>query len=152
MKKRGTTLIELSVALALIVIIIVIGSKGYLVYEQIFCDIKIKQFLYDIEDTLCYGKEYCYFNSRVGEFYIEQDKDSLKVIFKNSDGIKREINLEDSIRLVKDDWTTEITNRSLTISNRGYIQSETINFIDQRGGKYMITVRPGGNLITVKEE
>lgn len=151
-KRKGTTLIELIVALSLLAIISTIGVKGYGLYRSIIYDIEIKQFLYDIEDTLSYGKEYCSKNSKVGDYYVEKDKRSLKVIFKCSDGEKRETELPKSIILVKDDWISEISSKSLTISYIGYIQPETINYKDEKGCKYKLTIRPGGNVITVSEE
>jgi type II secretory pathway pseudopilin PulG len=151
-KRRGTTLIELTVVLGLLAIITLIGVKGYGLYRNIIYDIEIKQFLYDIEDTLSYGKEYCSKNAKVGDYYVEKEEETLKVIFKCVDGKKRETELPKSIIIVKDDWISEISSKSLTITNSGYIQSETINFKDEKGCRYKLTIRPGGNIITVKEE
>lgn len=152
MKRRGTTLIEISVVLGLLSILLLIGVKGFGVYKRIIYDIQIKQSLYDIEDTLSYGKEYCYNNSKEGDYYLEKSEDSLNVIFKCGDNKIRETTLPSSIKLAEDEWMTGISSKVLSISNDGYIKPETINFKDEKGARYKITIRPGGNIITVKEE
>ena len=151
-KKKGITLIEETVVLGLISIFSLIGVKAYCVYKNIIYDIEINQFLYDIEDTLSYGKEYCYNNGKVGDYIVEKNNGNLRVIFKCENEIRRETELQGKVIIVKENWISEISSKSLTISNKGYIQSDTINFKDEKGRKYKITIRPGGNIITVKEE
>lgn len=152
LKRKGTTLIELIVVLGLLSIMSLIGVKGYSLYNNIIYDIEIKQFLYDIEETLSYGKEYCHANRIGGDFYVEKENENLIAIFKCGEGVKRKVELPDSITLVNELGAELNKSTYLTITTEGHIKSESIYFKDEKGEKYVLSVRVGVDFITVKEK
>ena len=152
LKREGTTLIELIVVLGLLSIMSLIGVKGYSLYSNIIYDLEIKQFQYDIKETLSYGKEYCHANRIVGNFYVEKEDDDLMVIFKCGENVEREVELPDSIILVNELGAELNKSTYLTITTEGHIKSESIYFKDEKGGNYVLSVRVGVDFITVKEK
>lgn len=152
MRKNATTLIEVIVSLALFTIVASIGCGGYIYYRQMINEIKTDKAIYDIQNSLSYCKEYCFYNARGAEYsIISNDYGSLNIIIKSNNTILVDLKIDTSIRLIREEWNAVANYKSLYISNNGYIQPDTINLIDNEGKRYSITIRPGGNIITVNK-
>lgn len=147
MKKSGFTLIEILTTLLISTVIFSIGIKGSRVYLKIRDDLRITQFLYEAEDIISFAKGYCISNSIAGDIYIQEDKGREVLAFKGKDIIQRQVILPEGIKVKKLD--DEIY-KSLYVNSDGVVESSTFIFIDKHKKIYKITIRPGGNIITVK--
>lgn len=152
MKKKAATLIEVIVSIALFTIVASIGCNGYIFYQQMINEIKTDKAIYEIQNSLSYCKEYCFYNSKGAEYsIISKDYESLNILIKSNNIILVDLKIDTTVRLIREDWNSEVNYKSLYISNNGYIQPDTINLIDKEGKRFSITIRPGGNIITVNK-
>lgn len=147
MKKSGFTLIEVLTTLLISTIILSIGIKGSKVYLKIKDDLITTQFLYEAEDIISFAKSYCIKNAITGDIYIKEDKEREILVFRAKDTIERQVILPKEIKVKKLDY--EIYKR-LYINSDGVVESGTLTFIDKDNKSYKITIRPGGNIITIK--
>ena len=145
--KKAYTLIEVLVSIAVMLILfsIVTGSSSF--YFKIKKEIEISQFLYEAEETLSYGKNYCINKNTSGSFYTCKNGEQEYIVFNAVDGEKKEVVIPKSIK-VKKDYTEDY--QTYYINTDGVIESATLKFIDDLNSEWDITIRPGGNVITIK--
>jgi prepilin-type N-terminal cleavage/methylation domain-containing protein len=151
MKRRGYTLVELIVSLAIITIIFTIGFMGHKIYKKISYEMEKKQLYYEIEDSLSYGKKYLCANNKAGIFCIEEKGDKLNISIRSNFQLIREVEFEKCISLYNRNYTQKETSVTLDISSNGNIESNTIFFQDKNGIRKILAVSVGENFTSLRD-
>lgn len=143
--KKGYTLIELIIVLAIISILILPSINISKSYSESIMRIKGKSIANEIVNLISYGKYYCRYYDILG--LIEINKEEGKIVFKDISGrtkIIKTIFLEDGFKFV--------TNDTFSISKLGSIQkSDTIRVIDKNGKLYKVTISTGIGSVNIYE-
>ena len=142
--KRGYTLIELIVVLAIITILMLPTLNISKSYREVIGRVKGKSIINDISNLISYGKHYCRYYSSYGVIEINSSKG--KITFKDTSEkskIIKTITLEDGFRFV--------SNNSLSINKIGHIQSATIRIMDKKGQLYKVTISTGVDTVNIYE-
>lgn len=142
--KRGYTLIELIIVLAIIAILMLPTLNISKSYREAIGKVKGKSIINDISNLISYSKYYCRHYSSYGVIEINSSKG--KITFKDTSGkskIIKTIALEDGFRFV--------SNNSLSINKIGHIQSATIRIMDKKGQLYKVTISTGVDTVNIYE-
>ncbi|NLK95733.1 MAG: prepilin-type N-terminal cleavage/methylation domain-containing protein [Clostridiales bacterium] len=150
MIKKGFTLIETLMSIFLLSIILSIGISGYNFFQKRIDEITSDISIYDITEILSYGKEYSYSHNVSGKYSIKINNGRYVVSYISADGeiVKKE--LDKDIKLFNKSYENEIQGKEISISEKGYVESDSFYFKDKIGEEYKLSIRPGGNLITIK--
>lgn len=147
--KKGFTLIEFIAVLGILSIIFSIGSGGYKLYEGIRYDVEVEKFLYELEDSFCFGREYCLNNYVNGTISLEEYKDKFTIKFKGSNGYVNRKDFDKSLTL-DDVYIVSypyIDNYYIKVD--GMIIAHTTSFKDRDNNKYQVSINPTFNNIYV---
>lgn len=142
--KRGYTLIELIIVLAIIAILMLPTLNISKSYIEAIGKVKGKSIINDISNLISYSKYYCRYYSGYGLIEINSSKG--KITFKDTSGkskVIKTIILEDGFRFV--------SNNSLSINKLGHVQSGTIRIMDKNGNLYKVTISTGVDTVNVYE-
>lgn len=142
--KRGYTLIELIIVLAIIAILMLPTLNISKSYREVIGRVKGKSIINDISNLISYGKYYCRHYSSYGVIEINSSKG--KITFKDTSGkskVIKTITLEEGFRFV--------SNNSLSINKIGHIQSATIRIMDKNSKLYKITISTGVDTVNIYE-
>lgn len=143
MKKDGFTLIEVVVSLFILVILFGTGISLGKLGSNIYYDITIDSYVYEVQSLLSYGKALCKEKNQYGKFNINTKTNEIAFI-ERWDNIEKTIVLPKDIKFQK--------NLTVFVTPEGKIeQGNTITLIDKNGNKYEITIRVGVDLIVIKE-
>lgn len=151
MKKRGTTLIEIIVVLAILSILLSIGALGIKILKARYKQIEIKSYLYEVVNMLSYGKQYCVSDNASGSINFTNETDLLRIYFVSNNKAIKTIEVRKALKLKPFGNGEEIKKISLKINSSGYVEPTTINLINEDDEIYKITIQVGGNVIVVKE-
>ncbi|MDU4882855.1 MAG: prepilin-type N-terminal cleavage/methylation domain-containing protein [Clostridium celatum] len=142
--KRGYTLIELIIVLAIVAILMLPTLNISKSYIEAIGKVKGKSIINDISNLISYSKYYCRYYSGYGVIEINSSKG--KITFKDTSGkskVIKTITLEDGFRFV--------SNNSLSINKLGHVQSGTIRIMDKSGKLYKVTISTGVDTVNVYE-
>ena len=142
--KRGYTLIELIIVLAIVAILMLPTLNISKSYIEAIGKVKGKSIINDISNLISYSKYYCRYYSGYGVIEINSSKG--KITFKDTSGkskVIKTITLEDGFRFV--------SNNSLSINKLGHVQSGTIRIMDKNGKLYKVTISTGVDTVNVYE-
>lgn len=142
--KRGYTLIELIIVLAIVAILMLPTLNISKSYIEAIGKVKGKSIVNDISNLISYSKYYCRYYSGYGVIEINSSKG--KITFKDTSGkskVIKTITLEDGFRFV--------SNNSLSINKLGHVQSGTIRIMDKSGKLYKVTISTGVDTVNVYE-
>lgn len=81
-RKCGTSLIELLCVMSIMLIIFSCTIEHVNIYEKMICDIKQKSLIYEVDNLINYGKEYCSSNNAKGYIMMHNDKDKRSLSFE----------------------------------------------------------------------
>ena len=147
--KKGYTLIELVAAMFILGIIFSFSFSGYNLYKSFEENIKIENFLYELEDTFCYGRDYCKNNGVIGTIKLREYEDKFVISFSTGGDTKIKRELEKSIMIDKDFVLAYPIVDSYDISKYGIVQSKTTLLKDSRNNKYQLSINPTVNNVYV---
>ncbi|WP_297713268.1 prepilin-type N-terminal cleavage/methylation domain-containing protein [Clostridium sp.] len=142
--KRGYTLIELIIVLAIIAILMLPTLNISKSYREAIGRVKGKSIINDISNLISYSKYYCRHYSSYGVIEINSSKG--KIIFKDTSGkskVIKTITLEEGFRFV--------SNNSLSVNKVGHIQSGTIRIMDENSKLYKVTISTGIDRVNIYE-
>ena len=142
--KRGYTLIELIIVLAIISIIMLPTLNISKYYREVAGRVKGKSIINEVSNLISYSKYYCRHYNSYG--LIEVNSSEGKIIFKDTEGkskVIKTITLEDGFKFT--------SNNSLSINKIGHIQSDTIRIIDKEGKVYKVTISTGVDTVNIYE-
>ncbi|WP_195987718.1 type II secretion system protein [Clostridium sp. D53t1_180928_C8] len=142
--KKGYTLIEVILVLAIITILILPTLNIAKSYKDITSRIKGKGIMTEISNLISYSKYYCKHNESYGE--IEINNNEGKIIFKDTSEkgtVVKSISLQDGFKFT--------SNNRLDINKLGHIKSDTIRIIDKDGNVYRVTIATGIDTVNAYE-
>ena len=143
--KRGYTLIELVLVLAIITILMLPTLNISKSYREAIRRVKGKSIINEISNLISYSKYYCRHYDSYG--LIEVNSNEGKITFKDTSGkrkIIKTILLEEGFKFT--------SNNSFEISKIGNIQkSDTIRVIDKEGKVYRVTIANGIGTVNIYE-
>ena len=144
MKKKGYTLIELIVTIAITIIIFSISCNFVRIVAEPMKKIKIDGAISDVYSLISYGKQYCNSNKCRGILEISRLRNEVAFCNTKYEEI-RKIKLPKEVRI--------ISRNEAYINNTGYITSAfTIKVMDKDDEKYSITIAVGIDTISIIEE
>lgn len=149
--KKGSTIIELLVVISIVCIIFSFSYKGYNYLFKIKNDMEINNFITCLESEIYYAKLFCKKKQRTGFITIKTEDYNTKLIF-TCDGTKEETKFNRVLSVYDEVNNKYIENSSIMINDDGYLESKTIKFIDNKGSIYILTIRPGGNKISIRKK
>lgn len=142
--KRGYTLVEVILLLAIITLLIMPTLNIAKSYKDITSRIKGKGIITEISSLISYSKYYCKYHESYGE--IEINNVEGKIIFKDTSKkgtVIKSISLQEGFKFT--------SNNSLDINKLGYIKSDTIRIIDKDGNVYKVTIATGIDTVNIYE-
>lgn len=143
--KKGYTLIELIVVLAIIAILMVPALNISKSYREVIDRVKGKSIMNEISNLLSYSKYYCRHYESCG--LIEINSYEGKITFKDTSGkskIMKTIVLEEGFKFT--------SNNSFDVSKIGHIlKSDTIRIISKEGKVYRVTISTGVDTVNIYE-
>ena len=143
MKKTGFTLIEVVASLAILTILFGTGITLSKLGRNIYSNIIIDGYVYEIQNLLSYGKAICMEKNKYGKISINTQTNEIAFI-ERWDDIEKTIVLPKEIKIQK--------NLNVFINSGGKIeQGSTITLVDKFGDKHEIIIRVGVDLIVIKE-
>lgn len=150
MIKKGYTLIEVVIVIAILTIIISIAGTSYKnlsAYNEALCTTVLK---YEITDALSYAKVHCNNIEKEGFIILNNKNGIFKVKFICSEEIifNKEINAE--ALLFNENKRTVTNERKIKINYLGVIESTSI-YIKLNNEEFMITISTGSDDINCKE-
>ncbi|SFC96370.1 type II secretion system protein [Clostridium uliginosum] len=144
MKKKGFTLIEVVVSMAIISILFGATLSLSKMSSNISNDIKFENSLYEIENLLSYAKAYCKKNNMAGEIQIDSSRNQI-IFFENSSHVIKRLILPEEAKLT-------YNKECLDISSRGHIKRGLTILVQDKWSKtHNITIRVGIDLIDIKD-
>ena len=143
--KRGYTLIELIIVLAIIAILMLPTLNISKSYREVIGRVKRKSTMNEISNLLSYSKYYCRHYDSYG--VIEINSNEGKITFKDTSEkskIIKTILLEEGFKFT--------SNNSFDVSKIGHIlKSDTIRIIDKEGKVYRVTISTGVDTVNIYE-
>lgn len=150
--RKGYTLIELIITLAILALIFSIGYGSLKIYQKMREDIEIEGFLYEVEDSFSFAKEYCKNKGVNGTIYLEEYEDKIRVVFKDNYNFIREKQLSKVLELVKVNGEKLPKVITKNVNKKGDISDyENIKLKDKSNSNYVIKTTPITNMIEVRK-
>lgn len=142
--KRGYTLIEQIVVIAIVLILTVSMVNIKKSYSTITSRLEVKGVLNELTNMMSFAKYYCRNSVHIGVLQIDTVNKKIKFRDKDlRDKIIKEINIPKSCNIY-------IKNTSISINNKGHLQSESMTISnDYYWGK--ITISTGVDNINIYE-
>lgn len=148
-RKRGFTLIEVSVCLAILSLMITIFAHGFNYFICIKDNIVIKEDINKIHSFLMLGKSIC---KEKGEFgSISYDEENNRLLYETNNELDKNYKIIENLKNVK---IQSINSKAkiISINDKGAITTPcTIKIKDSRDVEHRITINIGGATIDVKE-
>lgn len=152
MKKQGFMLIEVMVTLVIILTLLSIGISGAKSYKNYIQATKTKDFIYEVNDFLNFAKVFCARKGESGKVLISQENDSIGFCFYHQGKINRKCNIGYGLGL-KIFFNNRIVDKiEEKVQNNGYIEANTIYFLQGEKVNYKLVIRPAANLIKIEEQ
>ena len=144
MKKTGFTLIEVVASLFILTILFGTGITLSKLGRNMYSNIIIDGYVYEIQNLLSYGKAICMEKNKYGKININTQTNEITFI-ERWDDIEKTIVIPKEIKIQK--------NLTVFINSGGKIeQGNTITLVDKFGDKHEIIIRVGVDLIVIKEQ
>lgn len=141
-RKKGFTLLELIISMAIITLVFSLGLKGVRISEKIKNNIRANAAINEISDFLSYSKLYCDKNNTSVIIYC---KNNGKVEFRDvTNGFAKKITLPIGF--------TFITNYNINCSNNGVLAPGSMYIRDKYGEFYKLTISVGVDNINIYYE
>lgn len=143
MKKKGFTLIELIVVLAILAILLPLGLNAYKSARDISLNLQKKSAIGEISNLLSFAKYYCRKNETAGQLQVQGKK---KMVFKDDTDLK----VKGMVTLPEGLFFT--TNYVLTCTSEGMLSASSIYIKNDSGKYYRITISVGVDKVNFYEE
>ena len=149
--KKGFTLVELIVTLSIILVISSFSVMSLNSFLETKNKIKTKEFLYEIEDMISYGRSYCINNNISGRFVIVENENTQELIFEIGKGIIRKVEYDKTLEVYEKNKVYPLS-IVINIESDGSITSKTIYLRNKNNEKYKISITPITFLINIVKE
>lgn len=142
--KKGYTLVELIIVMAILIILLVPTLNLAKSYKTTINRIKGKSVINDLSNLISFSKHYCRHNKVIGK--IEVNKIGGEAIFKDMSGRGKVI----KCIYLPEGFVFKTVNL-LNVTTEGYIQSDTIRFLDNDKNAYKLTISTGIDTVNIYE-
>ena len=153
MKKKGFTLIEAVVSLAIVSILFLVSFRGFIFYKNHTEKIQNTSAIYNVKGILSFSKKFCYENEQAGEIYFDNCDNFNEIYFVSKGKVIKKIDNVGDLRILNSNYVSQ--NKRiilLKVNSNGYIDPFTIKIIDKNNLIKEIVIQVGGNLIYIKDE
>ena len=143
MKKRGYTLLELIIVMAILVVlmpIIVKGSSVYKLIDNITAD-SIKS---DIANLISFAKHYSYNTGNTGRLEIDNKKGEISSIDTENELTKNTI-----AKVTLPEGFEFLAGFNIPVSNQGIVSGDSIIFKSLSGEYHKVTISVGIDLVNI---
>lgn len=153
MKKKGYTLIELVVVMAILVILLGSGFTIINILKNIKSEVEVEDEIYEVHSILSYAKAYCRKNLCDGEVVIDTVKNSIVFKYRDKNNINNKLvgkseKFPENIKISANFKPINLVN----VSNMGYLKNSGTIFINDGEKQYKITIAVGNDIVTFKED
>ena len=145
--KKGFTLVELIISLSILLLITTISTLGFRGFSSIKSSLKVKEFIYEINDGITYGRLYCIDNNLRGKFVIVESEGNSYLRLENASGVINEVKLESALTIDRNENATF----SINIESDGKLESKTLYLRDKDNNKYKLSITPIVFLVNIKK-
>ncbi len=145
--KKGFTLVELIISLSILLLITTISTLGFRGFSSIKNSLKVKEFIYEINDGITYGRLYCIDNNLRGKFVIVESEGNSYLRLENASGVINEVKLESALTIDRNENATF----SINIESDGKLESKTLYLRDKDNNKYKLSITPIVFLVNIKK-
>lgn len=155
MKKKGYTLIELIVVIAIMIILMGSGFSVISSLNYIKNDVEAENALYEVYNLLSYAKAYCRLNFYEGEIIIDTNKNTIQFVYRDPININKK-NIVKTEKFTRNiEIHTNFIKPVIEVSNNGYLKKSGTIFITNGKKQRNITIAVGNdttNIIDVNEK
>lgn len=153
MKKKGYTLIELVVVMAILSILLGSGFAIIKTLKHIKSQVEVEDAIYEVHSILSYAKTYCRKNLCDGEVIIDTVENSIGFKYRDKNNINNKLvgkseKFPDNIKISANFKPINLVN----VSDMGYLKNSGTIFINDGEKQYKITIAVGNDTVTVKED
>lgn len=145
--KKGFTLVELIITLSILLLMTTMSTLGFRGFSSIKNSLKVKEFIYEINDGITYGRLYCIDNNSKGKFEIIESEGISYLRLENASGVINEVKLESALTIDRN----ENANFSINIESDGKLESKTLYLRDKDNNKYKLSITPIVFLVNIKK-
>lgn len=145
--KKGFTLVELIITLSILLLMTTMSTLGFRGFSSIKNSLKVKEFIYEINDGITYGRLYCIDNNLKGKFEIIESEEISCLRLENASGVINEVKLESALTIDRNENATF----SINIESDGKLESKTLYLRDKDNNKYKLSITPIVFLVNIKK-
>lgn len=143
MKKRGYTLLELIVVMAILVVLMPIVLKGKSTYKLID-NITANSLKCDIANLISFAKHYSYNTGNTGRLEINNIKGEISFIDTKSELTKNII-----AQVTLPSGYEFVSGFNISVSNKGVVAGDSVIFKSLSGEYHKVTVSVGIDLVNI---
>ena len=149
MKKKGYTLIELIVVMAILSILFGCGFTMINTLNKIKKEVELEDAVYRVHSLLSYAKSSCRKKFIEGIILIDQVDNTISFQYRinNKDIIERTETFSNNIKVRKN-----VGENKISVSDKGYLNTAGSIDIESGERKYKITISVGIDDINIKED
>lgn len=143
MKKRGYTLLELIIVMAILVVLMPVAVKGSSVYKLID-NITVHSLKSDIANLISFAKHYSYNTGNTGRLEIDNIKGEISFI-----DTKNELTKNIIAKVTLPQGYDFLERFNISVSNKGVVSGDSIIFKSLSGEYHKVTISVGIDFVNI---
>lgn len=143
MKKRGYTLLELIIVMAILVVLMPAAVKGSSVYNLID-NITVHSLKSDIANLISFAKHYSYNTGNTGRLEIDNIKDEISFV-----DTKNELTKNTIAKVTLPKGYDFLERFNISVSNKGVVSGDSIIFKSLSGEYHKVTISVGIDFVNI---
>ena len=143
MKKRGYTLLELIIVMAILVVLMPAAVKGSSVYNLID-NITVHSLKSDIANLISFAKHYSYNTGNTGRLEIDNIKGEISFV-----DTKNELTKNTTAKVTLPKGYDFLERFNISVSNKGVVSGDSIIFKSLSGEYHKVTISVGIDFVNI---
>ena len=143
MKKRGYTLLELIIVMAILVVLMPAAVKGSSVYNLID-NITVHSLKSDIANLISFAKHYSYNTGNTGRLEIDNIKGEISFV-----DTKNELTKNTIAKVTLQKGYDFLERFNISVSNKGVVSGDSIIFKSLSGEYHKVTISVGIDFVNI---
>ena len=143
MKKRGYTLLELIIVMAILVVLMPAAVKGSSVYKLID-NITVHSLKSDIANLISFAKHYSYNTGNTGRLEIDNIKGEISFV-----DTKNELTKNTIAKVTLPKGYDFLERFNISVSNKGVVSGDSIIFKSLNGEYHKVTISVGIDFVNI---
>lgn len=143
MKKRGYTLLELIIVMAILVVLMPAAVKGSSVYKLID-NITVHSLKSDIANLISFAKHYSYNTGNTGRLEIDNIKGEISFV-----DTKNELTKNTIAKVTLPKGYDFLERFNISVSNKGVVSGDSIIFKSLSGEYHKVTISVGIDFVNI---